>query len=110
MTKNFYGPAKQTRNTRTTKRWTEQEIDAINKQGFFDGQGLGHHLTNEDKLPLPSSFTQDGMFCEAPLGKGLNPWESNYRVSIRKASKMVASKDNLPTTQQEVSGSEHDAL
>jgi hypothetical protein len=54
------------------KRWTDQEIEAASKKYFFDGTGPGKHELIRDKLPLPSSFTDDGLFIEARLDKQLN--------------------------------------
>lgn len=78
----------------TIKRWTEQEFDTANKKYIFDGRGPGQHPTSQEKKPLPSSFTADGYFINAPLGKGLNPWERRYRSNVNSQLK-IASIDQI---------------
>jgi hypothetical protein len=63
-------------------------MNAANKKHFFDGNGPGHHLLSYDNKPLFSSFTANGYFINAPLGKNLNPWENNKSTMSLKQFKI----------------------
>ena len=83
------------RTRKQEKRWTDQEGPARFTKDLFIGDPYESLKLRE---PMYSSFRKDGVFVEAPVGKGLLPWEQQAK-SLRGGSQTVKAGD-VPTEEE----------
>ena len=74
------------------KRWSDNE--GVTRKGIQFGKKS--HAGLRDKEPMYSSFQPDGLFVEAPVGKGLNHWERKAKSILhQRTPQMMTSKSSV---------------